>query len=425
MFLAVGLLLIALNLRIGVASVGPVLPLIREDLGLSATAASLLTTIPVVAFGAFAFLTPPLAKRWGFAKLLGVTMVVLALGFALRLHPSLLGLFAGTVMVGAAIAIGNVVMPAAIKQDFPRRTGLMMGLYATVLFIGAALASGLTAPLATALDGQWRPALALWAIPAVIALLVWLPQMFRRTGGETPHDGSSNAGNAVRTTPLGAATTTQAEPSFRRLMRDPLAWAITAHMGLQSMAYYTFLTWVPTLLQDHGMDPNAAGYLVSYSTAPAIVTSLLAPFVIGRLRPEWLSVVLSVLPFAVAYVGLSVAPLSGAMIWMTLLGIGQGLAFSLAMSFIVRRSPDAKHTGHVSTLAQGVGYLMAGLGPLGIGMLHTATDGWTLPLLALGVLLVLQLVAGLCSAVNRHVLERAASTSAVAAEEIHESRRDL
>src|SRR6201996_2225781 len=146
-FVTAGLLLISLNLRTGVAAVGPVLTNIRDGLRLTPTAASLLTTIPVVAFGAFAFLAPWLTRRLGMYRLLGLAMAALTAGIALRLQPSLTSLFAGTVIVGAAIAIANVVMPAAIKHDFPCRVGLMMGLYSTSLFLSASLADGLTVPL--------------------------------------------------------------------------------------------------------------------------------------------------------------------------------------------------------------------------------------------------------------------------------------
>src|SRR5690625_4425010 len=127
LILGAGLILIGLNLRIGVASVGPVLGDILGDTGLSAAVGSLLTTIPVFAFGAFAFLTPALTRRFGMHRVLGILMIVLAAGIGLRLQPSLLALFAGTVLVGAAIAVGNVLLPTAIKSDFSHRAGLMMG----------------------------------------------------------------------------------------------------------------------------------------------------------------------------------------------------------------------------------------------------------------------------------------------------------
>ncbi|MEU3984039.1 MFS transporter [Streptomyces sp. NPDC026672] len=395
--LGAGLIAIALNLRIGVASVSPVLSDIRADLGLSTTVASLLTTVPVVAFGAFAFLTPGLTRRLGMHRLLGVVMVAMTAGLLLRLEPSLSALLGGTVVVGAAIAVANAVMPAAIKHDFAHRTSLMMGLYSTALFLGAALASGLTVPLVSSLGGHWRPALGIWAIPAVIALMLWLPQLRRgRTTsgktGQSDDDAFSELG----------------EPPFRAILRDPTAIAVTALMGIQSMSYYAVLTWAPTLLQDHGMSAGRAGAMLSFSSFPGILASLVTPALAQKLRPTWLPVALSVVLTAVAYLGLGIAPIGGALLWMTLLGLGQGAAISLSLTYIVWRSPDTHHTGHVSTMAQGFGYLFAGLGPVGLGALHTATGGWTVPLIGLAVLLVFQMISGGLAGRDRHVRARVA-----------------
>jgi CP family cyanate transporter-like MFS transporter len=390
--LAIGLLLAALNLRLGVASVGPVLTNIRDDLGLSATAASLLTTIPVVAFGAFAFLAPWLTRRLGMHRLLGLAMLALAGGIALRLQPSLGSLFAGTVIVGAAIAIANVVMPAAIKQDFAHRVSLAMGLYSTALFLGAALADGLTVPLLPAVGGSWRPALALWAIPAVAAFVVWIPQFFR------------SRGRARRPGERGEPVPGEGEPSFRAILTDPIAIGVTVLMGIQSTGYYATLTWLPTLLQDHGMDAHSAGWMLSFSAFPGIAASLVSPALAKRIRPTWVPIALSVVLDGAAYAGLAIAPLHATYLWMTLLGLGQGASISLSLSYIAWRSPDSRHTAHVSTMAQGFGYLLASLGPIGIGAIHSASGNWTVPLIVLAALLVVQLVSGAVASQERHVL---------------------
>ncbi|MGO2062573.1 CynX/NimT family MFS transporter [Leucobacter sp. UCMA 4100] len=393
LLLGTGLILIGLNLRIGVASIGPVLADIQASLGLSATLVSLLMTIPVFAFGAFAFFTPALTRRLGMHRLLGLTMLVLAAGILLRLQPSLLGLFAGTVLVGAAIAVGNVVMPAAIKQDFSHRVGLMMGLYSTALFVGAAFASGLTALLLPVMDGNWRLALGVWAIPAVIALVIWLPQLRR---GPQPRLPKHEAG-------VKAATH---EPPFRAILTDPIAIAVTLLMGLQSASYYTMLTWIPTMLQDAGMSPNEAGLMLAYSAFPGIVASLVTPSVAARMKPTWVPVAIATALVASAYVGLAIAPAEGAYVWMTLIGLGQGATISLSLTFIVWRSPDAHHTGHLSTMSQGFGYLIAGLGPIGIGAVHAATGEWKVPMVVLGVALVVQLLAGIVASRPEHIRAR-------------------
>ncbi|WP_193096310.1 CynX/NimT family MFS transporter [Brevibacterium sp. FME17] len=395
LLLGAGLILIGLNLRIGVASVGPVLGDILDDLQLSATTASMLTTIPVFAFGAFAFLTPGLTRRFGMHRVLGIIMIVLAAGIALRLQPSLVALLGGTILVGAAIAIGNVLLPTAIKNDFSHRAGLMMGLYSTALFLGAALASGLTVPMLPLFDGSWRWAMGIWAVPAVLAAILFLPQMRRARDSAGPE--ATDSGRD------GSATSASGEPPFRAMLRDPIAWSVTGFMGLQSLSYYAALTWVPAIFQDAGMPADRAGWMLSFSAFPAIITCLVTPTIAKRLKPRWVPVFAAAVLIGAAFLGLLLAPQAGAYAWMTLLGLGQGAAISLSLSYIVWRSPDAHHTGHVSTMAQGFGYLVAGLGPLGLGWLHTVTGSWTVPLIVLIVLLLLQTIIGGLASRDRHV----------------------
>lgn len=397
--LTAGLLLIALNLRIGVASVGPVLTSIRRDLHLSATVASLLTTIPVIAFGGFAFFAPWLTRRLGMHQLLGLAMAALAVGIGLRRQPSLASLFAGTIIVGAAIAIANVVMPAVIKHDFPHRVGPWMGVYSTALFLSAAIADGLTVPLLPLAGGGWRPALALWAFPAVAACLLWLPQFFRAPGPPAPPRKAAGAARAP------------GEPSFRAILTDPVAIALTVFMGIQCTGYYVTLTWLPTLLQDHGMDAHSAGWMLSYSAFPGIAAALVSPALARRVRPTWLPIVISVLCYAAAYAGLAVAPTSEPYLWMTVLGLGQGASISLSLSYIAWRSPDVRHTAQVSTMVQGFGYLLASLGPIAIGAVHAASGNWTIPLAVLGALLVPQLITGVLASRERLVLTRREDTA--------------
>lgn len=390
--LGAGLLLAALNLRIGVASVGPVLTDIRTGLGLSAAEASLLTTIPVVAFGGFAFLAPWLTRHLDLHRLLGAAMLALTAGLALRLQPSLASLYAGTVIVGAAIAIANVVMPAVLKHDFPHRVGLLMGLYAMSLFLGAAIGDGLTVPLLPAVGGQWRSALGLWSVPAAVAFLAWTPQLFRSSRASGPAGGADGGG--------------EAGPPFRAVLTDPVAVAVAALMGVQCLGYYSTLTWLPTLLQDHGMSLHDAGWMLSYSAFPGIVASLVSPALARRTRPAWVPIAFSVGLDGAAYAGLIVAPVHAAYLWMTLLGLGQGAALSLSLSYVAWRSPDARHTAHVSTMAQGFGYLMASLGPVATGAIHAASGNWTVPLIVLSALLAPQLVTGTLASRERYVCAR-------------------
>jgi CP family cyanate transporter-like MFS transporter len=381
--------LVALNLRIAIAAVPPVLGMIQRDTGLASSVAGLLTTIPVVCFGAFAFVTPRLTRRFGVNRLLLLALLLLTGGIVLRLQPSTVALFAGTLIVGATIAIGNVLMPGVVKRDFAGRTGLMTGLYSMALFVGPALSAGLTVPLGSATGLGWREVLALWAVPAVLAAMAWTPKARQRETSPAAASGSSDGAGA---------------PRLRALWRDPVAWAVTLFMGLQSLGYYALLTWLPTIFQDHHMAAGQAGWMLSFSSFTGIATALATPAIERRLRHPHVMPVMAALLCAVGCIGVLADPVPLAYLWMTALGLGQGVTISLALGYIVARSPDHAHTGQLSTMAQGIGYLIACLGPLGLGLLHSATGGWTAPLLALTAVLVIQLLAGLQASRNRHVL---------------------
>ncbi|HEX3947479.1 MAG TPA: MFS transporter, partial [Acidimicrobiales bacterium] len=376
------LVVVALNLRIAIAAVSPVLGAIQRGTGISSTVAGLLTTVPVICFGVFALPTPRLIRRFGMPRLLLLCLVTLAAGIVLRLVPSLAALFAGTAVIGAAIAVANVLVPGLVKRDHPEQIGLMMGLYSTSLLAGAALSSGLTVPIEHAAGIGWRPALALWAVPAAIGIAVWAPHTrgARATGDPDP------------------------EPPVRGLWRDRTAWMVTGFMGMQSLGYFATLAWLPTLLEDHGASATRAGWMLSIAGFSAVAAALVAATLSRRPRWPLLLVCLCVALCAVGYLGLVVAPISLVVLWVVALGLGQGIAFSVALGFIVDRSPDSHHTAHLSTMAQSVGYLIASTGPFALGAIHDATSGWTVSLLALTAVLVPMLFAGIGASRDRHVL---------------------
>ncbi len=382
--LVAGLLLIGLNLRPAVASVGPVLSDIQADTGLGSTGAGVLTAIPVLCFGGFAFVVPSFARRLGLHRLLGAAVALLAAGLLLRLHPSTVALFAGTVLAGAAIAVGNTTVPAVVKSDVAHRTGFVMGVYSMSLSLGAALASGLAVPVATRLDDDWRPALALWALPAALALVAWAPQLRRGPAAEPAVDGDPRP----------------------RLLQDGAALAVTLFMGVQSLGFYATLTWTPSILVDAGLSDDAAGWMLSLSTVAGMLGSLVTPALAERSRPVWLPMAVAVALCALAYVGLLAAPASGTVVWMLALGLSQGASLSLALGAIVWLSTDPTHAARISTMAQGFGYLVAGTGPALVGVLHGATGDWTVPLVVLLALLVPQLASGVVAITRRTAVSR-------------------
>jgi MFS transporter, CP family, cyanate transporter len=379
---AATLIFVALNLRMAVAAIPPVLTQIQRDTGLGSAGSGLLTALPLFCFGAMASSAPALVRRLRMGPLLGLTMAVVAVGCAVRLAPSLAALFLGTAIVGSGIAVANVILPGLIKRDFRDVAGPMIALYALALSLGATIPAGLTIPIEDLTGIGWRPAVAVWGAVAIAALVLWLPRA-RREEPVAP---------AARPSPAGD------------LRRDRLAWAVTLFMGLQSLCYYAMLSWLPAILESHGMSSGKAGWMLSYMTIPGMAASLITPAVQRRLPRSELEVALAAVLLAIGYVGLIVFGASAPYVWVTSLGLGGGLLIALALGYIVARAHDDHHVAHLSTMAQGVGYLIASSGPFVVGALHGLTSSWTVPLLVLLGVLVPMVLAGFAAGREGHVL---------------------
>ncbi|OWO96947.1 cyanate transporter [Rhizobium esperanzae] len=350
LLLGASLVLIAFNLRPVFSSASALLPEIRSELGLSALDASLLTTLPVVCLGVFSPLAPRLAQRIGTERTLLGVLLLLALGTALRGLFSVPLLFIGTALAGACIAVGNVLLPGLVKRDFPTRAALMTGFYTMALCAGAAGAAGLTLPIEHALGGSLGGALAAWALPALAVGLIWLPQVLR-SGGGARRNGFRVDG----------------------LWRDRLAWQVTLFMGLQSALAYCVFGWLVPILRERGLDGVTAGAIVSLSVMVQAASCLVVPHIAVRGRDQRLINAGLCGVAVMALLGLLFAPLSSVWLWAVLQGIGQGGLIAAAMTTIVLRSRDPDVAAHLSGMAQCVGYLLAAIGPLIVGLIR----GWT------------------------------------------------
>jgi CP family cyanate transporter-like MFS transporter len=346
-----------------------VLTELRADLGLSGGAAAVLTSVPVLCLGLFAPAAPALARRWGIEPVVALVLGALATGLLVRVLGGTAALFAGTVLASGAIAIANVLLPALVKRDFPASTGTMMGVYTMSLAGSAAVAAGTTAPLAEA-TGGWRGGLGAWAVPAAVALLVWLPLARGRTAGDDPGGG-------------------------RPLRRDPLAWQVTAFFGLQSLAFYAVLSWLPTIYRDEGYSAVAAGAVLSGSALTQIPVTLLLPRFATRGRTQRPHAVAATLCTAAGLTGVLLAPTGAPYVWAVLLGVGQGAAFAVALTLIVLRARTPADTAGLSAMAQSFGYVVAAGGPLLVGVVHDRTGSWAPPLTLLLLLLIPQAAAGM------------------------------
>ncbi|WP_412061759.1 MFS transporter [Rubrivirga sp. IMCC45206] len=381
--LVAGIVLVALNLRPALAGVGPLVADIRLATGLSNTALGLLTTLPLLAFGVVSAFTPVVTRRLGVGGALGLALVLIGVGTGVRWVPSVALLFGGTALLGVGIALGNVLLPAIVKRDFAERSGPMTALYSSAMGLGAAAAAGVSVPLASALG--WRGALGVWAVLAAAALAVWIPQVRRRVP-------TARRGTIV--------------DSLRDLGRSRLAWAVALFMGLQSLAYYVLLAWLPDLLQSQGSGAAEAGWMLALSQAAGIAGSAVVPIWAGR-RPDQRPIVWALaVAEAVALAGLMLPGGTWAALWVTIIGFVLGGSFGLSLLFLAIRADTPETAAELSGMAQSVGYLVAAVGPALFGGLHDLTGGWVVPILSLAVVLVAKVAAGLPAARDAQVSSR-------------------
>jgi CP family cyanate transporter-like MFS transporter len=382
--LVLGMVLVAANLRPAAAGIGPLIGRIQSDTGLSGTGADVLVTLPVLCFGALAPFVPALARRFGARPAVAGALVVLLVGLLVRLLPGLGFLFLGTAIAGAAIAVGNVLLPVLVRRNFPDRVGLVTGMYSTTLIGFAALAAGVSVPIANAFGGGWRPGLAVWAVPAAIALLVWAPQLARRReAGGAPADQLAGA---------------------RSLIHDRVAWAVTMFFAIQSAGFYATLAWLPSVFHSHGASSSKAGLLLSIALVVGLIPALTVPTMAARARDQRTFVWVFVASIAAGWIGIIVAPMWAPYLWVVLLGFGQNAAFPLALTLIVLRGGTVTSTAGLSTLVQTVGYLIAAVAPFAIGAVHDISGSWTPALFVLLALLVPQLIVGLAASRARLVV---------------------
>jgi len=368
-----------LNLRTAITSLPPLFPDMQTQLHLSSAELSVLAATPVICFGVVSAFTAWLNRRYGEEMILLVALVLLTAGLLLRGVAPEVMLFPGTVLAASAIAVLNVLLSSMAKRRWPERAGLLVGIYLTTLSVGAIFSSLLSVPLYRS-SGSIQLALGVWALPAALAVLLWLPQLRYRTTGLAPVAADGTV------TPARAGV---------KVYRYALTWQVTAFMGLQSLLYYAALSWLPTIFQDRGASAVTAGNLLALMGVGNLATSLIVPVLAHRRPSQRGLVVPSLIGTAAGLAGSLWAPLGSAPFWVLVLGVSQGSCLGLAIFFMLARAPDAAVAASLSAFAQSVGYLVASAGPLEVGLLHSATGSWNLPMVLLLVLCAAELAAGL------------------------------
>jgi CP family cyanate transporter-like MFS transporter len=367
-----GIVVLAFNLRPAAVSVGPVLGEISSGLGMTAAQTGVLTSLPVLAFAVFGALAPRLARVVGLHRLTLAALLCVVAGLGVRATVSSVPVFlALSLLALAGMASANVVLPSLVKLHFPDRIGRFTAIYSTSLAIGLTAASVLTVPISEAY-GDWRYGLGAWAVTAAIAVLPWLALVAhdRRPSEERGRIGLLD------------------------VARTRLGWLLALFFGLQSLQAYSIFGWFAELYQDAGFSPHTAGLLLGVITGVSIPLSFLVPSLVARAHDQTLILCVLMACYPIGYLGLIVAPADLALLWAVLVGTGTA-TFPLILTLIGLRARTSAGTAALSGFAQSSGYLIAAIGPFGVGVLREASGGWTVPLVVLTVLTIPQLVIGL------------------------------
>lgn len=375
LYITFAIIVIGMCLRPSITGLGSVLRLVKTELALSDTASGMLTTIPLLTFAVVSPLVRRSNSKFGTANSITIAFLLIACGTWIRSYLGIIGLFVGTVMIGSGIAFGNVLLPAIIKKEFPLKYGFMTALNSVGLAVSSAIASGVNYPLSVEYGLGWKKTLCIYAIAAIVAILVWRPVSYVNIDSS------------------------QGDSKGNRMIKNPIAWSVTAFLGIEALAFYSCSAWLSTIFQAKGIDATTAGFYVSAFQLTGIPASFIIPTVAG-MKKDQRTVAFSIIgAFLAGIVLMAVTDNPGVLMASALLaGFGCNGGFALSMAFIGFRTDNAADAMQLSGMSQSLGYVVAALGPIGMGWLHERLGSWNLNLWCLAGLLVILLgVSAVCA----------------------------
>jgi CP family cyanate transporter-like MFS transporter len=347
----VGIVLVALTLRSAATAVSPLLEQLRADLDIGTTAVGVLGLLAPACFAGVGALTPALGRRLGLERALVLSLFVTVVGSLTRpLAPSTTAFLLLSAVTLSGMAAGNVLLPPLVKRYFPGRIGPVTSLYVVMIAAGAALPPYLAVPVADSFG--WRLSLASWGLVALVAVLPWLPRLPAASGVVVIAQGRV------------------------AVLRSRRAWGLTVMFGMTALNVYALFVWLPPILIDAGLSVDRAGVLLGLYAGTGIPASIVVPLIAARMRNPFPLVVLFTAFFGIGYAGLAFAPAAHPALWVVLAGLGPS-TFPISITMINLRTTTESGSASLSGMVQGIGYAVAGVGPLAFGLLHDATDAWT------------------------------------------------
>ncbi|WP_313891187.1 MFS transporter [Psychrobacillus sp.] len=382
--LIIGIICIATTLRSPLTSVGPIISYIRDGLGISNVLAGFITTIPLIAFAIVSPFAAKIARRFGIEWTLFFSTILLATGIITRSLGTTSLLLVGTALIGIAISFGNVLLPSLIKLKFPLQIGLLTGIFTVSMNLSAGIGAGISYPIAEGTTFGWQGALGCWAILAIIAIIVWLPQISKRK--------QQNENQPISSTKKSTS-----------ILRSPLTWSITLFMGIQSLIFYTTAAWLPELLQSQGMSAEKSGWMLSLMQFAQLPMTFIVPIIAGRLKDQRILVISFTVLYLIGFIGILAGNISLTIVWMIMLGLAGGASFGLVMMLFSLRTSTPMEAAELSGTAQSFGYLLAAVGPVLFGYLHDATASWFTPMILFLLSTIVLFFAGMHAGKNRYL----------------------
>ncbi|WP_437272020.1 CynX/NimT family MFS transporter [Staphylococcus succinus] len=372
------IIFIASTLRAPLTSVGPVVDEIKQVMDINNSIAGILTTIPLIIFAIVSPLVSKVTSRLTMSRTILYSTVLLIIALYLRVAGDFNVFLIGTILLGVAIAFGNVMLPSYVKWYFPMQIGLATGIYSGTMNFTAGLGGGLSFPLSEITPIGFRLSLAFWIILAVIAIILWLPK-------------------ARKGTEMEKATATQYQAKKTKkvsIVKSKLAWMVALTMGFQSMIFYTVVAWVPSILVDRGLDPSTAGYLLMLNQFSQVPMTFTFPIIASKLKDQRILIVIITILFLLGFSLFFTQSLVLLVVGIIIAGLAMGACFSLCMTFFSIRARTSEGSIALSGFGQSVGYLIAAIGPFLIGYLHDATGNWVSGIIALIIMSILFFIFG-------------------------------
>ena len=388
--LVLAIILFASTLRAPLTKVGPVIDEIKSSLHLNHKVAGMLTTIPLLMFAITSPLVSKLTARFTMSKTIFYAMITLMIGLCLRVVGGVELFLIGTLILGVAIAIGNVVLPSFVKWAFPLHIGIMTSLYSGTMNFTAGLGGGLSVPLASMSQLGYRLSLVFWVVFAVIAFVLWIFKLRENVNLEklSSHEHKSKTNTATGSV---------------KVVNSKVAWLLALMMGFQSMIFYSVVTWVPSILMSRGLSPSLSGYLLMMNQFAQVPMTIVFPIIASKIKDQRLMILIISALFIVGFSLFFTHSIVMLVLGMIISGLAMGAGFSLSMVFFSLRSRTHLGSIKLSGFGQSVGYLIAALGPFLIGYLYDVSGSWVTGICTLLLMAICFMIFGLGAAKDRVV----------------------